>query len=231
MDVFSLFAGVAAGLVHVLSGPDHLAAVAPLVADDQHPDWRAGFTWGLGHTAGVIVIGVLLLVLRAALPIDAISAYSERLAGATLVGIGIWGAVRAKRLHVHRHQDGHVHAHERAPSRRTLDPSDHEAQHRSRRLHAHARTHASFAFGLLHGLAGSSHLFGVLPALAMPTGTAAMIYLGGFGLGAIGAMTAFAALVGMLASGSRRQGAQTYRGFLYACSMAALVVGGVWLVG
>ena len=27
------FAGLAAGLLHVFSGPDHLAAVAPLVAD------------------------------------------------------------------------------------------------------------------------------------------------------------------------------------------------------
>lgn len=229
--MFSLLAGVAAGLVHVLAGPDHLAAVAPLVADDQRPDWRAGFQWGLGHTAGVIVIGLLLLALRGALPIDAISAYSERIVGASLIGIGGWGAWRTRRLHLHRHRDGHVHAHEKAGAHRTLDTGAHAVQHRAPRMHGHARTGASFAMGLLHGLAGSSHLFGVLPALAMPTRAAAVIYLGGFGIGAIAAMTAFAALVGLLATGARRRGSHVYERLLYACSAAALVVGGLWLVG
>lgn len=228
--MFSLMAGLAAGLVHVLSGPDHLAAVAPLVADDRRPDWRAGFEWGLGHTAGVVAIGLLLLAFRAALPIDAISAYSERIVGASLIGIGLWGAWRARRLHLHRHRDGHVHAHDKAHPRRALDPGDHAAQHQSPRLHGHARTRASFAMGLLHGLAGSSHLFGVLPALAMPSAAAALVYLGGFGFGAIVGMSAFAALVGLLARTARRRGPHTYQRLLYACSAAALIVGGVWLV-
>ena len=40
---------------------------------------------------------------------------------------------------------------------------------------------ASFAMGTLHGLAGSSHLFGVLPALAFSTRADSMLYLAGFG--------------------------------------------------
>ncbi|MBF8297934.1 MAG: hypothetical protein HW395_591, partial [candidate division NC10 bacterium] len=40
-------------------------------------------------------------------------------------------------------------------------------------------------FHIFHGLAGSSHLFGVLPALAFPSRQASMLYLAGFGLGAI----------------------------------------------
>lgn len=227
--MFALMAGVAAGLVHVLSGPDHLAAVAPIVADDRRPDWRAGFEWGLGHTAGVVAIGLLLLVFRAALPIEAISAYSERIVGVSLVGIGLWGVWRARRLHLHRHHDGHVHAHDRPHVHRALDSSQHAAQHRSPRLHGHARTRASLAMGVLHGLAGSSHLFGVLPALAMPTRGAALLYLGGFGLGAIVGMSLFAAAVGVLARTSRRHGPHAYQRTLYACSAAALVVGGVWL--
>jgi hypothetical protein len=229
VDLFSLLTGVAAGLVHVISGPDHLAAVAPLVADDRRPDWRAGFKWGLGHTAGVLTIGALLLLFRTALPIDAISAYSERIVGLSLVAIGFWGITRARRLHVHRHQGGHVHAHEKPAPRVPLATGDHDAQHRSRRLHGHARTHASFAMGLLHGLAGSSHLFGILPAMALPTSLAAVTYLTGFGVGAVAAMTAFAALVGMLARSTRRHSTASFQNLLYACSVAALLVGGVWL--
>lgn len=229
--MFALLAGVAAGLVHVLSGPDHLAAVAPLVADDERPDWRAGFQWGLGHTAGVLAVGVLLLLFRAALPIDTISAHSERIVGVSLVAIAVWGAWRTRRLHLHRHEDGHVHAHERSGGARTVPPRDHDRQHRAPGMHGHAHTRASFAMGTLHGLAGSSHLFGVLPALAMATRLDAASYLGGFGLGAIAGMTAFAALVGLLATRARRRGSRAYQRLLYTCSAAAFVVGGIWLMG
>lgn len=253
---FALFAGLAAGLVHVLSGPDHLVAIAPLAADEERPHWRAGFQWGLGHTAGVLVIGVLLLSFRELLPIDLISAYSERIVGAALIGVGLWGGYRATRLQVHRHNRGAVHAHVKAKVHLKVDPTfkdvktmvhlkvdptfmdavvsttvEHERQHRHPHLHGHARTRASFAMGLLHGLAGSSHLFGVLPALAMPTRMDAGMYLGGFGIGAVAAMTAFAALVGFVAGGAERRSLGAYRGMLYACSLSALLVGGFWLVG
>jgi hypothetical protein len=194
--VFAAIAGFATGLVHVLSGPDHLAAVAPLSADSHRRQWRAGLQWGLGHTAGVMVIGLLLISFRQLLPIEAISAYSERIVGVALLFVGAWGFMRA----------------------------------RSRQPHVHPAASASFAMGALHGLAGSSHLFGVLPALALPTQLAAFSYLGGFGLGAVLAMTAFSALVGAVAVTAARRGVNAYRGVLYACSASAFVVGGFWLI-
>ena len=194
--MFAALAGLATGLIHVLSGPDHLAAVAPLSADRERPQWRAGLEWGLGHTAGVMTIGLLLIWFRQLLPIDTISAYSERIVGVALLLVGVWGFMRA-----------------RAPQ-----------------PHVHAAPSASFAMGALHGLAGSSHLFGVLPALALPTQLAAFSYLGGFGVGAVLAMTAFSALVGAISVSAARHGVNAYRGVLYACSLSALVVGGFWLM-
>lgn len=228
--MFSLLAGLAAGLVHVLSGPDHLAAVAPIAADRTQPQWRAGLQWGLGHTAGVMLIGLLLLAFREVLPLDAISAFSERLVGVALLAIGVWGAHRARRLQLHRHEDGHVHAHVKAAPGATLRAHEHAEQHQHPRLHGHPRTRASFVMGTIHGLAGSSHVFGILPALALPTQASAVAYLTGFGAGAIVAMTAFAALVGLLAARAGRHSLTTHRGILYACSLSAFVVGGVWLI-
>lgn len=194
--MFAALAGLATGLVHVLSGPDHLAAVAPLSADRTRLHWRAGLQWGLGHTAGVMVIGLLLISFRQLLPIEAISAYSERIVGVALLLVGVWGIARA----------------------------------RAEQPHVHPAATASFAMGALHGLAGSSHLFGVLPALALPTQMAAFSYLGGFGLGAVLAMTAFSALVGAVAVSAARRGVNAYRGVLYACSLSAMLVGGFWLI-
>lgn len=187
----AFFAGVAAGLLHVFSGPDHLAAVAPLTVDSDRRHWQTGLQWGAGHTAGVLLIATLLLLMREQLPLDAISAYSERLVGGALIAVGAWGLIKARRA-----------------------------------SQSHSHSGASFAMGTLHGLAGSSHLFGVLPALAFSARTESMLYLSGFGLGAIAGMSAFAAGIGAVAI---RFGG--VRKFLYASSAAALVIGGFWLVG
>jgi hypothetical protein len=142
-----------------------------------------------------MLIGVLLVFFRQLLPIEAISAYSERIVGLALLLVGVWGFLRA-----------------RAPQ-----------------PHVHPAASASFAMGALHGVAGSSHLFGVLPALALPTQAAALAYLGGFGVGAVLAMTAFSAFVGAIAVSAARRGLNAYRGVLYACSLSAFLVGGFWL--
>lgn len=95
--MFAFFAGLAAGLLHIFSGPDHLAAVAPLAADGERNGWRAGLQWGVGHTAGVLLIATLLLFLKEQLPLAAISAYSERIVGASLIAVGVWGVWKATR--------------------------------------------------------------------------------------------------------------------------------------
>lgn len=194
--MLALLAGIAAGFFHVLAGPDHLAAVAPLAADDDRVAWRAGLSWGLGHTAGVLLVGALLVAFREVLPIEALSASSERLVGAALVGIGVWGLWRARTPHAHQHLSS-------APS---------------------------FAMGTLHGLAGSSHLYGVLPSLMFASRLDALAYLGGFGAGAIAAMTAFSAVLGSVALAAGRSNQAVQQAILYAASAAAVVVGGVWLL-
>jgi hypothetical protein len=194
--MFAFLAGLAAGLLHVFSGPDHLAAVAPLAAGGDRRQWRTGLQWGIGHTAGVVLIAALLLVLSEQLPLDAISAYSERIVGVALIGVGAWGMWKARQ---------------------------------ASRPHTHVG--ASFAMGTLHGLAGSSHLFGVLPALAFSLQRDAVLYLTGFGIGAMAGMSAFAAVIGVVSIRLGRNHPGRYRGFLYASSAAALVIGGFWLVG
>jgi hypothetical protein len=223
--------GVVAGLVHVLSGPDHLAAVAPLAADSRRARWKTGFLWGVGHTGGVLLVGVLLLLLRGVLPLEAVSSWSERLVGVALVGVGLWGVRRALslRIHVHEHAHGgtahaHVHVHAGGDGAHEREARRHPIEH------GHDHTHASFAFGVLHGLAGSSHVLGILPALALPTRSAAVLYMVSYGVGNVSAMTAFSSAMGLMASGARAGGPHVFRGLLYACSLAAVVVGGFWLM-
>jgi len=216
--MLTLVTGALAGLFHVLTGPDHLAAVAPLAAEDRERGWIAGWTWGVGHASGVVVVAAVAVLLRGILPpLDVISAWSERVVGGALVAIGLWALLRSLRIGPSRHVHGavaHDHVHVQAGPRWV------------RRL-GHA--HASFYMGILHGVAGSSHFFGVLPALALPTRGAALLYICAFGVGTVAAMTAFAAAIGAVGFRTRNL-AWAHRGMLLAASVVALSVGAWWLV-
>ena len=215
--MLTLLTGSLAGVFHVLSGPDHLAAVAPLAVEDQRRGWFAGWTWGIGHASGVAIVAVAAVLLRDVLPpIDVISEWGERLVGAALIAIGLWALRRSARIvpagHIHG-RVSHHHLHVAA------------GPDWARRI-GHA--HASFCFGVLHGVAGSSHFFGVLPALALPTRTAALLYIGAFAVGTVAAMTAFAAMIGS-AGAQREQDHRLHRAIMASAAMLAIVVGGVWL--
>lgn len=217
--MLTLVTGTLAGLFHVLSGPDHLAAVTPLAVEGRRRGWLAGWTWGIGHASGVVVVAVFAVLLRDVLPpIDVISAWSERLVGGVLIAIGLWALRRSARIH---------------PARHTHGPFSHQHLHVlagpgwARRI-GHA--HTSFCLGVLHGIAGSSHFFGVLPALALPTRAAALTYIGAFGVGTVVAMTAFAAMIGS-ASERGAHDERVQRLMMKAAAVLAIVVGGVWLIG
>ncbi|VAX19486.1 Nickel transporter UreH [hydrothermal vent metagenome] len=218
--MIAIVAGFTAGFVHVLSGPDHLAAIAPLSFDKQNRGWLAGMQWGLGHTGGVLLVGGVAVSLRETLPLDAFSAVSERLVGIALIWIGLWG-LRKAFLNV-----GHIHEHGHDTASHTHIHL-HETKTTHKKQYSHAHTHAAFAVGTLHGLAGSAHLLGVLPALALPL-YSAVLYLAFFGVGSILAMTGFAWATGLFSSRVKNI-KKAYRYSLAGLSSVSIVVGCVWL--
>jgi hypothetical protein len=183
----AIIAGSAAGLVHVLSGPDHLAAVAPLAVGKGRRGWRTGLQWALGHCGGVLLIGLLALLFREMLPIDMISSWAETIVGVLLIGVGAWGICKTL-------------------TGRAKEPP-----------------RAAFAIGAVHGLAGSSHLIGVIPALVFPAPTAVCAYFIGFAIGTIVAMAAFSFTFATLPQRFSRIA-------MTISSCAAAAVGCYWLV-
>lgn len=220
--MIALLSGLIAGAGHVWAGPDHLSAVAPLAAHRPHRAWLPGLRWGLGHSAGVAIVGLLVLWLRDQIPVAWLSSWGERLVGFLLIGIGVWGLRQAARHHVHAHEhthDGEAHVHIHV----------HAAKGGHDRPAAHRHTHAALGIGILHGLAGSSHLLGVLPMLAFPTKVMAMTYLVAFAVGTVISMAGFTWAVGWAARRCAARGAQLYRGLMVTCGVAAIVVGFVWI--
>jgi hypothetical protein len=216
--MLTFLTGALAGLFHVLSGPDHLAAVAPLAVESRRRGWVAGCTWGVGHASGVVVVAALAILLRGLLPpIEAISAWGERIVGGALIAVGLWALRRSARVASSPHSHG------------TLAHDHLYVQAGPGWFRSLGHAHTSFCFGVLHGVAGSSHFVGVLPALALPTQGAAFTYIGAFGIGTVAAMTVFAAVLGR-AGGHMHHHAWGYRAVMTTAAVLAIVVGGFWLV-
>lgn len=220
--MIAILAGLTAGALHVLMGPDHLAAVAPLAVRWPVRAWMPGVRWGFGHSAGVGVVGLVSLWLRDLLPVDLLSSWGERLVGVLLLGIGLWALRRALKNTVHAH--GHVHD----GQERFHFHIHHHLKNRGQ-PESHLHTHAAFGIGILHGLAGSSHFLGVLPILAFPTNAQAVAYLAAFGLGTIATMAAFSGGMGLVAQRCSLNSQKVYRGLVGTCAVAAMGLGCFWL--
>ena len=217
--MFTALTGLAAGALHVLSGPDHIAALAPLAVQNRRNAMRVGMFWGLGHGLGVLLLGGLGVVLGQVITLDVVSHFAELMVGLLLVLIGGWAIRSAFRLTVHTHNHdhgegdhhGHLHVH--------MGEVDHTAPYAHRR-----HSHTALGVGLLHGVAGTGHIFGVLPAMALPP-QAAGVYLAAYLVSAVSSMVIVAALLGRLAE---LGGQRSLRGLMVVCGLAAIGVGLIW---
>ena len=183
--------------------PDHLAAVSTLASRPGSRLWsaaRLGLIWGLGHTATVGVVALLIIVLGVQIP-PRFWPTAELLVAALLVLLGlavIWRYLRG-RWHMH------VHAHAAAAPHFHLHNHTHDQTH----SHAHAVVDArrSLGFGIAHGLAGSGAIAALLVA-AVPDATSRLAYFAAFGAGTVVGMLAvsltLAAVVRVAADRSAR---------------------------
>ncbi|MBK9290421.1 MAG: sulfite exporter TauE/SafE family protein [Bacteroidetes bacterium] len=226
--------GLIASILHVVSGPDHLAAVTPLAIVNKTKAWITGLGWGLGHTAGMLLIGLLFYLFRAYIPVEAISHYSEVIVGLMLIGIGLWAFRRVFGTKPEAHS--HPHSHITGDGR--IITHVHPHAHENTNAHSHEHTEVSsshsfapaFLIGTVHGFAGVSHLLGVLPTLAFPNNSDSALYLIAFGMGTIIAMVVFSYLLGYVSQhGSERYKPSFSRGLQIAGASLSVVVGFIWI--
>ena len=225
---FSLFAGILASMLHVISGPDHLAAVTPLVIESEKKAWKVGLFWGLGHLVGMLLIGVLFLIFKDDLPFEKISDYNEQLVGFLLIGIGIWAFYRIfkpKKHHTHPHihlqKEPFVHIHDHEPT-----ISGHQQAHTKVKKQKHF---SSFGIGLIHGFAGIAHFLLLLPVLGFENTSSSVQYIVGFGIGTVLAMTAYAFVLGHLSKFPKKeQQPALFKGIRLAGGLFALIIGVYW---
>ncbi len=215
--IVSILTGFAAGAIHVVGGVDHLVAMAPGAMRKPRAALRNGLAWGLGHSAGVLFLSLVAILIKDLAHIERMSSWAEFTVGMSLLVVGVMAVRTSLGLDIHTHE--HVH-------RNGLNHEHVHVHVHMRGEHMHARhPHASTSLGLLHGLAGASHLLAVMPALALPP-MGAFAYLLAYLLGSVVAM---GSVVVALSMATFRAGRRLVPVLFGLTGGLSIVTGCVWI--
>ena len=189
----ALTLGFVLGLRHALD-PDHLVAVSTIVSEHKSIKRSSlvGTFWGLGHTASLLGIGIVILLLRASIPAH-FEPWMEAPVAAMLIVLGVsatWRVFRERGWQVHTH----THSHEDRAPHTHVHLHAHEQHDHKHRLFRMGRK--PFLVGLVHGVAGSAALtLAVLTTI--PSVALGLLYITVFGIGSIGGMLLMSAMIGL----------------------------------
>ncbi|XP_074275677.1 chloroplast protein FOR GROWTH AND FERTILITY 2-like [Silene latifolia] len=202
----SAWTGFLAGCLHTLSGPDHLAALAPLsIGRSRLESAAVGALWGCGHDAGQLIFGLLFLLLKDRLHIEIIRTWGTRVVGLTLLVIGAMGIKEALEIP--------------APIIATENGEIQNPLVGKKKI-----GFATFATGVVHGLQPDALLI-ILPALALPSRLAGAAFLGMFLVGTVVAMGGFTVFIGSCSQALKERVPRITEKLTWASSLVAIGLG------
>eukprot|EP00743_Colponemidia_sp_Colp-15_P009760 GILK01010685.1.p1 GENE.GILK01010685.1~~GILK01010685.1.p1 ORF type:complete len:293 (-),score=19.49 GILK01010685.1:176-1015(-) len=251
--------GLLTGLVHVLTGPDHLSALATVSVGKRWKAFWLGIRWGLGHSCGTLIIAMIFFTLRERFDRATLSYYGAYVVGVFMLILGFWGLYKVMRERQHEtigptdptppvEEKLTLLTPERQSTQATQSALEIEGETEDSKndmptTHQHAtwlgrfhpetwnsRGAAAFAIGLVHGLAGAGGFLWVLPGVALPLLVLSISYLSCFFFSSTLIMGLFAALYGELTF----QGSRISRNFSFilgvVSTMLSVIVGILWIV-
>ncbi|KAG6619381.1 uncharacterized protein IUM83_13532 [Phytophthora cinnamomi] len=265
--------GLLLGVVHVLTGPDHLSALIVLSAGSSWRSCQLGMRWGCGHSTGLIVVTVIFLAANQHLNVDSFGSYCDFIVGVLMMLLGLWSlrhylrvrkAAKEKRAALLRTEDVPqtptetqrsgaegtpnacflaMHEHHEQPAGQRLSIDEPEAEAIDKRcwfgIYATptwdikdkmTQKLTAFGYGVIHGLAGTGGVLGVLPAVILNNWGRSAVYLLSFCTASILIMGMFAAVYGEVTGRlSRVSDSLQYRVGVFS-SCVSLVVGVLWVI-
>ena len=189
----AILLGFLLGLKHATDA-DHVIAISTVVKEYKNAFkglW-IGISWGLGHTAPLIILGFIILISK-----DSVMDFYEDIAHyfelgvavmLILLGLQVYWNLRRSTLHVHDHaHDGSSHLHIHG-THGSADPEYIEENHSIFSFGNPTFRIKSFVIGMIHGLAGSAAVMLAL-LLTIDSTIVGLTYLILFGVGTILSMS------------------------------------------
>ena len=194
--IAALILGLVLGIRHSLD-PDHVVAVSTIVGEYRNPlrSFWVGFSWGLGHTTTLLLIGLVIIALRLTIP-DRLALLLELFVGIMLIGLGLQVIYnfRKKKVHQHVHEherDAHHHFHSH------VEEVDHSQEHHQiKGIGKPFLRKKSYFIGTVHGVAGSAALT-LLVVASFESPWVGLGYILLFGLGSVLSMGIMTILISL----------------------------------
>lgn len=212
--LISAWTGFFAGCLHTLSGPDHLAALAPLsIGRTRMESAAVGALWGCGHDAGQVIFGLIFLLLKDRLHIEIIRTWGTRVVGITLLVIGALGIREASEVPTPcvALDNGECDV-------SMYEPLDNPTGGKKK------IGFATFATGIVHGLQPDA-LMMILPALALPSRLAGAAFLVMFLVGTVVAMGSYTVFIGSCTQALKERVPRITEKLTWAASFIAIALG------
>lgn len=227
----SAIAGFAAGLLHTLAGADHLAALTPLtIGRSPAKAGLFGALWGFGHSAGQLILGLCLVLLKSRFEniAPALAKFGSFTVGGSLIFIGVAGLIDVW-------QDHRAAAKEEAAGGQAAlagGPSV-DVSSGGHSLNDESGSNMGvglFANGVLFGLQPDA-LFAIVPALTLPSRLAASAYISMFVFGTVAAMGSYTAVIGATSQAIQKNNPWLTTNLSVLASCVATVIGTLVLLG
>jgi ABC-type nickel/cobalt efflux system permease component RcnA len=244
-----ILTGSAMGIVHVLAGVDHLSALATLSVGSS---WRAvklGIRWGIGHSTGLVLVTIVILLLKGEVNIKLYKKYCDSLVGIFMILLGIYSIFTAIRTYSYSTSfSSSFNSYSQVPigfndfnlqndKKKKYDlestaiplPSPQPAPPLINFQDNTTQKVVAFLIGIIHGIAGPGGMLGVVPAVEMKSLQSSILYLTSFTISSTLCMGIFAAIFGEV---TRRAGSTS--GFVELLlnifsSVLSIGVGATWI--
>lgn len=198
-------AGLGTGAFHAVSGPDHLLSLAPLSLGFGRRAWRVGLLWGVGHALGTLLCAGVMAAVAAALDLEVLRTWGDRIAGGALLVTGVVG-LRRWLLH-------------RSPAEGAT----------ASKKQSKVTAWSVLSIGFIHGVTGAAAVLMLLPAAVSESAVWQALYLGGFAFGSTLAMAALTAALSASSKAMPKPGA-LLRHVPAVASFGSVMLGGWWVL-
>ncbi|KAG6956951.1 hypothetical protein JG688_00011184 [Phytophthora aleatoria] len=98
--------GLLLGVVHVLTGPDHLSALAAMTTGSSWRAFTLGIRWGCGHSIGLIFMALIFFAAGQTVDLDAVGGYLNYVVGFFMIALGAWTAVHVRKRYQTQLKEG-----------------------------------------------------------------------------------------------------------------------------
>lgn len=213
------------GIVHVLAGVDHLSALATLSVGSSWRAIRLGIRWGLGHSAGLVLVTIIFLLLKGEVDMKLFKKYCDGLVGLFMIVLGLHSIYTALRIYFNSNEINDIERNNRKNkiTDKSFTTGINIKDNATQRI-------VAFIIGIIHGIAGPGGMLGVVPAVEMKSLHSSILYLTSFTISSTLCMGIFAAIFGEV---TRRAGSTS--GFIELLlnvfsSLLSIAVGTTWLI-